>query len=65
MLNQKAKDDAIMTIIVLFFVAVGCVCGWWARSANTNDRYLRAAAERFFATAAYYDAETAKLRGEK
>lgn len=63
--ESKVKEEFAVCMVVLFFVAVGCVIGWGARTVSTNDRYLRATAERFIAAAAYYDAETIKLREAK
>jgi len=63
--RQKIKDEVMITLVVLFFVAIGCVIGWGARCVSTNDKYLRATAERFLATAAYYDAETLKLKASR
>jgi len=60
--ESKVKDELAVTAVVCFLIGVGVIIGMYARSVSTNDRYLRATAERFLATAAYYDAETLKLK---
>ncbi|NTU49480.1 MAG: hypothetical protein HGA87_01045 [Desulfobulbaceae bacterium] len=66
MLNEdRTKENFMVACVVLFFIFMGFLGGYACRSFMTHDRYLRATADRFFATAAYYEEEAISLKEKK